>query len=123
MKWREYEARLAQAMRAADPVAAVRAFAPDADADGVRMTALLVAKLRFERLLRGSPAADAWFSADPAAFARAFGAYHAAVAPRAFFPRDEAWLFAAWRRAPIPRRRASASCARLRRRWLATKRI
>jgi hypothetical protein len=112
----EYETRLAAALRAPDPVAAVQAFAPGADGDGVRLTVLLVARLRFERLLRGSRAADAWFAADPAAFARAFAAYHAAVAPRAFFPRDEAWLFFAWRRAAIP-------CARLRRRWPATRRI
>jgi hypothetical protein len=105
MRLADYESRLAAALRAADPVAAVRAFAPDADADGVRLTALLVARLRFERLLRGSRAADAWFSADAEGFARAFAAYHRAVAPRAFFPRQEAWQFFAWRRAAIAHRR------------------
>jgi len=85
-------------MRAQDPVAAVRALHPGADADGVRISALLVARLRFERLLRGSPDAEAWFDRDPADFARAFRRYHAAVAPRAFFPVGEAALFAAWRR-------------------------
>jgi hypothetical protein len=111
MTWAAFERRLAAAMRADDPVAAVRKIAPGADADGVRMTALLVARLRFERLLRGSLEAEAWFAADPAAFADAFRRYHAAVPPRAFFPADEGRLFAAWQR------RERASCARLRRRW------
>jgi hypothetical protein len=93
----DWEARLAAAMRAEDPVAAVRALHPGADADGVRMTALLVARLRFERLVRGSAAAEAWFDRDPADFARAFRRYHAEVAPRAFFPADEAELFESWR--------------------------
>jgi hypothetical protein len=96
MKLAEYERRLAAAMRAADPVAAVRALHPGVDADGVRLTALLVARLRFERLLRGSPEAEAWFDGDPAGFARAFRRYHAEVPPRAFFPAEEAALFAAW---------------------------
>jgi hypothetical protein len=99
---REYETRLAAAMRADDPVAAVRALHPGADADGVQMTALLVARLRFERLLRGSPDAEAWFDRDPADFAGAFRRYHAEVAPSAFFPADEAALFVAWRRRATP---------------------
>jgi hypothetical protein len=93
----DWEAQLAAAMRAEDPVGAVRALYPDADADGVHMTALLVARLRFERLVRGSPAAEAWFDRDPADFARAFRRYHADVPPRAFFPADEAELFESWR--------------------------
>lgn len=97
MKPSDWEAQLAAAMRAEDPVAAVRALHPGADADGVGMTALLVARLRFERLVRGSPAAEAWFDRDPADFARAFRRYHAEVAPRAFFPAGEAELFEAWR--------------------------
>src|SRR5689334_16990358 len=61
-----YEALVARAMTAEDPVAALRAAAEDpalppalrrallgADEDGVRISALLVARLRFERLLRG----------------------------------------------------------------------
>jgi hypothetical protein len=96
VKLADYERRMAAAMRAEDPVAAVRALHPGADADGVRMTALLVARLRFERLLRGSPDAEAWFDADPAGFARAFRRYHAEVPPWAFFPAEEAALFLAW---------------------------
>lgn len=107
MRLRDYETRLAAAMRAADPVAAVRALYPEADADGVLMTALIVARLRFERLLRGSAAAAAWFDRDPAGFTRAFRRYHATVAPRAFFPADEAALFTefcAAEAAPVPPR-------------------
>lgn len=90
----DWERRLAAAMRADDPAAAVRALYPAADADGVRLAALLVARLRFERLLRGAPAAEAWFERDPAGFARVFARYHAEVPPRAFFPADEAARFA-----------------------------
>ncbi|MDB4969254.1 MAG: hypothetical protein JWN44_4943 [Myxococcales bacterium] len=108
MKPGAWEKELAAAMRAADPVAAVRALHPGADADGVRMSALLVARLRFERLVRGSPAAEAWFDRDPADFARAFRRYHAEVAPRAFFPAGEAELFETWRAShvtpPLPAR-------------------
>jgi hypothetical protein len=97
MKLADYERCVAAAMRAKDPVAAMRAIDPGVDADGVRMTALLVARLRFERLLRGSPEAEASFDRDPAAFAESFARYHADVPPRAFFPADEAALFDAWR--------------------------
>ena len=107
MRLADYEKQLAAAMRARDPVAAMRALVPGVDADGVRMTALLVARLRFERLMRGSPEAEASFDRDPAAFARDFARYHAEVPPRAFFPVDEAALFSAWRdrrAAPPPAR-------------------
>ena len=107
MKLAEYERRMAAAMRADDPVAAVRAIFPGADADGVQLAALIVARLRFERLLRGSPEAAAWFERDAAGFARAFRRYHASVAPRTFFPADEAAAFAdfcAAEAAPVPPR-------------------
>jgi len=97
MRLVDYEKQLAAAMRARDPVAAMRAIYPGVDADGVRMTALLVARLRFERLMRGSPEAEASFDRDPASFARDFARYHAEVPPHAFFPADEATLFRAWR--------------------------
>ncbi|XYH97717.1 hypothetical protein ACMHYB_59850 [Sorangium sp. So ce1128] len=103
-------------LTAADPVAALRAAAADpalpaalrralrgADEDGVRMSALLVARLRFERLLRGSPEAEAWFDRDPAAFSAAFRRYHAEVPPTAFFPAGEARLFRGWLEAQPPR--------------------
>jgi len=119
MRLVDYEKQLAAAMRARDPVAAMRAIYPGVDADGVRMTALLVARLRFERLMRGSPEAEASFDRDPAAFARDFRRYHAAVPPRAFFPVDEAALFRAWRdqeAAPPPARSRIVAPRRSRRR-------
>jgi hypothetical protein len=102
VKLADYERQVAAAMRAKDPVAAMRAIDPGVDADGVRMTALLIARLRFERLLRGSPEAEASFDRDPAAFAESFARYHADVPPRAFFPADEAALFDAWRDRAAP---------------------
>lgn len=119
MKLADYERRVAAAMRAKDPVAAMRAIDPNVDADGVRMTALIVARLRFERLLRGSPEAEASFDRDAAAFAETFGRYHADVPPRAFFPADEAALFDAWRdriAAPPPERSRIVAPRRARRR-------
>lgn len=119
MKLADYEKQLARAMRARDPVAAVRAIHPGADADGVRMTALLVARLRFERLMRGSPEAEASFDRDAATFARDFARYHREVPPRAFFPVDEAALFCAWRdrkAAPPPACSRIVAPKRLRRR-------
>jgi hypothetical protein len=65
--------------------------------EGVRVAALLVAKLRFERLLRGSESVAARFEADPAGFAAEFRRYHRSVPPTAFWPSDEAALFARWR--------------------------
>lgn len=100
------EAILAQAMAAPDPAAFLQQAAGDrqlparlrralcsVDTDGVRLTALLVAKLRFERLLRASSEAEWLFARDPAAFAELFRRYHQAVSPTAFFPAAEAELF------------------------------
>jgi len=104
-----FERGYARALTAADPVAALRRLARDrrldadtrarlaaADPDGIRLSALLITRLRFERLLRGSPEAERWFDEDPLAFTEAFRAYHHAVAPTFFFPRDEAAAFAHW---------------------------
>jgi uncharacterized protein len=73
----------------------VRGWLGGLDEAGVRMAALLVARLRFERLLRGSPEADAWFERDAAGFTEAFRRYHAGTPPTAFFPGHEARLFRA----------------------------
>jgi len=104
-----YTALLAAVLRAPDPVAALEAAAarpevPEAlrdvlaglDRDGVRMSALLVAQLRFNRLLNGSGQAAADFDADPAGFTAQFRQYHQEVAPSADSPVQEARLFAAW---------------------------
>lgn len=103
------EAVVARALVAADPAEAWRAAAADpalpaelrdalgaAAEDGVRMAALIVARLRFERLIHGSRAAADWFERDPAAFAEAFRRYHAEVRPTAALPSGEARLFEAW---------------------------
>ena len=107
--WARYERLLLAAMTAPDPVRVLRAGARDrrldadlrrrlarVDEDGVRMAALLVARLRFERLLRGAPEAEAWYDQDPASFTLAFRRYHHEVAPVAFFPRGEMKLWRAW---------------------------
>jgi hypothetical protein len=104
-----FEQLYADAIRAIDPVAAFRAIAASEeidddlrasvetiDPDGVRMTALLVAKLRFERLMNGSLEADAFFDERPAEFAAAFRRYHAEMPMQAFFPSEEGALFATW---------------------------
>lgn len=102
----QLETLLAQALRAADPVAVLAQAAADkktpaalrsalraCDPDGVRLTALLIAKLRFERLLRASDEAAWLFERDPAGLSDLFRRYHQAVPPTAFFPPEEARLF------------------------------
>jgi hypothetical protein len=104
------EAILAAAMRADDPVRAILDAADrdpaldpwtrDAlrrvDPDGVRMQALLVARLRFERLLQGSAALAERFEQDPDALTQRFRRYHREVPMHAHFPADEAAAFARW---------------------------
>lgn len=107
-----YEQVLAEAMLAPDPVARLREAERDpalppatrralaqADEDGIRLAALLVARLRFERLVQGSQDASDFFERDPGAFAAAFRSYHREVRPTECFPMGEARLWAAWRRA------------------------
>jgi uncharacterized protein (UPF0276 family) len=90
-----------------DPVAALhtaaiawppplRALADGVDEDGVRMTALLIAKLRFERIVNGSADAARCFRTSPVSFARAFWSYHDSVEPAAHAPWHEARRFRAW---------------------------
>jgi hypothetical protein len=106
---RRLERVLARAMRSRDPAAAlqraargrhlprsIRRALERADANGARMAALLVARLRFERLLRGSPDADAHFRRDPAAFTARFARYHRLVRPTGFSAAAEGALFAAF---------------------------
>ena len=103
------EELLARALVDPDPAAAVaRAardpdLAPDlrdglanADPDGFGIAALLVVRLRFERVIHGSRQAGEWFDRDPASFAAAFKRYHSEVRPTAGFPSGEARLFEAW---------------------------
>ena len=66
--------------------------------DGLEMAALLVAKLRFERLVQGSAGVARWFEADPAGFVATFRAYCAEVPSRSAFPAAEARAFLLWMR-------------------------
>lgn len=104
-----YETILARVVTSPDPVSALATALTDPalpsssrgaldaiDRDGLRIAALLVARLRFERLVRGCPEAEAWFDRDPAGFAGAFRRYHAEVPPTAFVPPGEARLFRGW---------------------------
>ena len=63
------------------------------DGDGVRLAALLISKLRFERLIRASAEAEQLFAADPEAFAQLFRRYHESIPPVDFFPPREAQRF------------------------------
>jgi hypothetical protein len=112
-----FQRALARALVAPDPAAATLRVARDrrhppklrralreANRAGIEMAALLVARLRFERLLRGCPEAEAWFDADPAGFAAAFRRYHQQVPPDAFFPAAEARAFLAFTAKLEPRR-------------------
>ena len=93
------QAALAEVLRAADPVAALDdhpTLGHAIDADGLRIAALLVAKLRFERLMQGSRRANKLWERDPRAFTQTFRAYHAEMAPRALDPREEATAFETW---------------------------
>lgn len=99
--------------RALDP--RTRELLTQIDPDGARMAALLVARLRFERLMRGSPEAELWFDTAPEEFSRSFRRYHQEIPPTAFFPADEAALFRAWRESlgtPTARQRSAVTRAK-----------
>jgi hypothetical protein len=98
-----FERAMAGVILAGDPIAALealpegdRALLEPIDRDGLRITALLVARLRFERLMNGSREAAEWFEEDPRAFTAAFKRYHTAVAPLSTIPKLEARAFEAW---------------------------
>lgn len=67
------------------------------DPDGLRLAALFIARLRFERVQHGDRLAAEHFDRDPADFAALFRRYHAEVPPRAAFPQDEGALYRRWR--------------------------
>ena len=96
---------LASVMRAPDPVARLvpliaratgRRAISTAERDGIRTNALLVATIRFQRLVRWSLKSKDWFLTDTPAFVAAFRRYHRTVPMTAHFPRQEARLFRAW---------------------------
>lgn len=100
--------RLAAALRQRDPAAELRAIAADeslpadlrlalagASADGVAISALLVAKLRFNRLIQSSRFAGDWFERDTESFARAFRRWHESTPPGTASPATDARSFEA----------------------------
>jgi len=70
-----------------------------AEDDGRRLTALLVAKLRFERTQRGSALLSRSFDEDPEGFSELFRRYHASEPMRDLFPAAEAERFRAFAQA------------------------
>jgi hypothetical protein len=106
-----YEELFSRAFTSRDPLAALRAARDDGatpaalrealsslDEHGVRLSSLIVTRLRFERLLNGSREAGEWFERDPADFTAAFKRYQDQVPPETAFAQDEARAFEAWRR-------------------------
>lgn len=102
-----FEARVADALCARDPGAAFEALLREgsptlairldpAQSDGFRVAALLVARLRFERLMHGSRRAGEWFATDARAFTEEFRRYHIASPPLATTPMEEAAQFERW---------------------------
>jgi hypothetical protein len=89
------QALLADALLHPDPPSVLRDHA-HVDADGLRIAALLVAKLRFQRLMNGSRRAAVWFERDAAGFTDAFRRYHRTVPPTASDPWREAMAFDSW---------------------------
>lgn len=81
------------------------------DADGLRMTAMMVQKVRFERLTRGDPEAAAWFERDPDGFMEVYQSYVGEVGSSACFPEQEAELFCQWRQKKWPLAPATAQAA------------
>lgn len=92
--------RLGEALTIGDPVQQCRDLLPELriDADGAKVASLLIAKLRFQRLIAASPDAMQWFERDPAAFAAAFRGFHRSVPVGALDPWAEAAAWAEWRR-------------------------
>lgn len=103
--YERFEARLAEALCSADPGPALEALRAEPDfaapsehvsEDGFRLAALLVVRLRFERLLNGSRVAGHAWNEDPRGFTERFKQYHAAVRPCAWTPAEEARQYEAW---------------------------
>ncbi len=104
-----FEARLADALCSPDAGAAFESLRSEgapglevalnpAQSDGFRIAALLVARLRFERLLHGSRIAGEAFAADGRTFTELFRRYHVVVPPTATAAADEAACFERWSR-------------------------
>ena len=70
-----------------------RALLERMEPDGVRLTSLLLRKLRFERICRGDLGMEEWFDHAPESFSSAFKSYDQEVPPTKFFPLEEARAF------------------------------
>lgn len=68
-----------------------------ASGDGVRLSALLVARLRFERLIQSCPEAAHWYDEDPKGFTQEFRRFHQEVSTEQSVGSSEAREFNAWR--------------------------
>jgi len=66
------------------------------DEDGLRISGLLVAKLRFERVMNGSRRAAEWFERDPESFTTAFRRYHTMQPSLEQWPGLEGQQFERW---------------------------
>jgi hypothetical protein len=115
---RDVQRLLVSALLQDDPVAALRSAlaAPDGGGaalteqerrwlqalpeDGLRMSGLIVRKLRFERLTGGDHDLRDLFDRDPQAFLPLFRQFTAEVPPEAYFPDDEARRFRKWKDLP-----------------------
>lgn len=98
---------LVSALREPDPRACLQAVAakdPDLseqerawllaiDEDGLRLTRMLIRKLRMQRIVRGDPAAAELLAQDPERFAACFARYDQEQPWTHVFPRDEARAF------------------------------
>ena len=104
---RLFESLLGEVLLSPNPAAALRDVSgprpagwdrsvSHVDEDGLQMAALLVVKLRFERLIAASSRAAAMFDEDAEAFAATFRRYHQSVRATSPMPRDERELFERW---------------------------
>jgi hypothetical protein len=104
MPLREIQDALLRALTAPDPSEALHRLAADlsledrallshVDPDGLRLSGKLVAKLRFERLIRSSAELEAAFDRDPAGFAARFREYQNKAPSGAYFPAEELELY------------------------------
>lgn len=101
------EQALATLMRVDDPAAHLQQLLQTAPAEvcavlstvdpaSLTLASRLVVRLRFERLVQGSPEAESWFEQDPSGFAAAFRRYHADVPATSTHPTGEASQWRAW---------------------------
>lgn len=104
-----FERAIADALRGPEPARAFETIANDeshpsdlrealrhAPANGVRIAALLIVRLRFERIQQASKVAAEFFATDPRGFTAAFRRFHDEVPPMALQPFQDARDFEAW---------------------------